>query len=141
MEFYDDPRRAQIEPMHEFMQTWARWGRYHSIRQESMTYKIMMWMRDHSKRVEDIREGIVLGQPIHCQDDDYEKIAWKVERLLTNQDLWSGHIRERDILKTYYKLPYASSLGFIARKLECKPWLVEKTVKDALYFMSTIWRD
>lgn len=127
--------------MHEFMQTWAQWGRYHPVRSESMTYKIMCWVRDHSKRIEDIREGIVIGQPIHCQDADFDKIALKVEHYLCKAELWSGHIRERDVLKIYYQMSQEAKPGFIARKLECKPWQIEEVVKVALFYLSGIWRD
>lgn len=140
MNFVDEPRRSKIEPMHEFMVMWARWGRYHPVRQESMTLKIMMWIRDHSKRVEEIREGLVTDRPIHVQEDDAEKIAWKVEhylRMLGEE----GKVRERNILKTYYLMPDNSKVGYVARKLDCKPWQVEKVVKDALYVLSQFWRD
>ncbi len=141
MDFSEDPRRAQIEPMHNFLEKWARWGRYRPIRHESMTYKIMCWVRDHLSRVAEIREGIVLGQPIHCSDDDCEKIAWKVEHymiLMGNE----GYKREREILRIYYlKSHPALPIGKLAKMMECKPWQVEQMVKEALYRLSTIWSD
>lgn len=141
MNFFDDPKRAQIEPMHEFLTTWARWGRMRPIYQESMTYKIMMWIRDHSKRVEEIHEGIVTGQPIHMRDDDSEIIAWKVEDCLHKMRTDCKH-RERNILLKYYRdSRNGEPIGAIARRLGCKPWKVEDNVKEALVVFSSYWRD
>lgn len=141
MKFYDDPRRAQIEPMHEFMQTWARWGKIRPSRYTSSTYQVMCWVRDHSKRVEKIREGIVLGQPIRFSDEDCEKIGWKVEHYMIL--MWNeGYKREIEILRIYYLESHpALPIGKLAKMMKCKPSQVEQMVKDALYRLSTIWSD
>lgn len=140
MEFYDDPRRAQIEPMHEFMQTWARWGKIRPSRYTSSTYQVMCWVRDHSKRVSDIREGIVLGQPIHCSDEDNEKVGLKVEhylRLLRERG-YRDSVRR---LKTYYMADLQMPLGRLANKIGVPMRKVEATIKDDLYRLSEIWMD
>ena len=140
MEFYDDPRRAQIEPMHEFMQTWARWGKIRPSRYTSSTYQVMCWVRDHSKRVENIRESIVTGQPIHYSDPDNNRIALKVEHYLC-QMMQEGYPRDAFILKTYYLSRDSANLGYIAKLLDCKPYQVEGIVKGSLYRLSCFWND
>lgn len=141
MEFYDDPRRAQIEPMHEFMQTWARWGRFRLIRHESMTYKIMCWIRDHSRRIEEIREGIVLGQRIHCRDEDQERIALKVEHYLRVLRE-SGKTSEVERLRFYYLQCHpAMPLGKIAQRIGCRSWQVEEQIKKDLIELARLWMD
>lgn len=140
MEFYDDPRRAQIEPMHEFMQTWARLGKIRPSRYTSSTYQVMCWVRDHSKRVEDIRESIVTGQPIHYSDPDNNRIALKVEHYLC-QMMQEGYPRDAFILKTYYLSRDSANLGYIAKLLDCKPYQVEGIVKGSLYRLSCFWND
>ena len=143
MNFNDDPRRYRIEPMHEFMLQWSAWGRHHPVRVESMTYRIMCWIEAHAKRDRDIEEGIVRGEPVHIVDEDRERIAWKVEYLLTRPHIWEGHERERRVLISYYRDARPSMpIGKIAHKfLDCEPWMVEETVKKALLYFSYWWRN
>lgn len=142
MKFIDDPRREQIEPMHELMLIWANYWRDRPRYDVSITYVAMCAIRNWSKRVSDIREGIVLGQPIRVTRTDTMIIAEKMRKLIHNQEAWSGHKRDRDVLVMYYLNIHPNEpIGRIARKLDCRPWQVEKTVNDALYYLSTIWRD
>lgn len=143
MDFNDDPRRYRIEPMHEFMLQWSAWGRHHPVRVESMTYRIMCWIEAHAKRDRDIEDGIVRGEPIHIVDEDRERIAWKVEYLLTRPHIWEGHERERRVLISYYRDARPSMpIGKIANQLlDCRPWQVEETVKKALLYFSYWWRN
>ena len=143
MDFHNDPRRERIEPMHHFMSHWASWGRHNPVRIESMTYRIMCWIEAHAKRDKDIEEGIVKGEPIHVVDEDRERIAWKVEYLLTRQHIWQGHQRERQVLIRYYRDVKPNwPIGKIAYKvLDCRPWQVEETVKEALLYLSYWWRE
>ena len=141
MDFSEEPLRYKLEPMHNFLEKWASWGRYRPIRHESMTYKIMCWVRDHSKRVEEIREGIVLGQPIHCKDEDVEKIAWKVEDTLVRMKR-DGKSKEVDDLVYYYlKCHPSTSRGRIAKRLDCCCSGIEKTIKADLLVFSDYWHD
>lgn len=140
MNFFNDPNRETIEPMHEFLEVWARWGRFRPLKQESITYKAMCWLRDHSKRVEEIREGIVTGQPIHYSDSDNNRIALKVEHYLCRM-MQDGYPRDAFILKTYYLSRDSANLGYIAKLLDCKPYQVEGIVKGALYRLSRFWSD
>lgn len=142
MTFVNDPRRSQIEPMHELMLIWADFWRDRPRYEVSITWVAMCAVRDWSKRVQDIREGIVLGQPIRVTRTDTAIIAEKMRKLIHNDEAWSGHRRDRDVLVTYYlKVHPKFPLGLIAKKLDCKPWQVEKTVNDALYYLAQIWRD
>lgn len=142
MNFLDDPRRQQIEPMHEFLTTWAQWGRFKPFRYTSLTYRVMCWMRDHSKTVQTIREGIVTGERVHYRVDDEtaEKVALKVEHYLRK-------LRDIDIgacerLRFYYlKASPEMPIGKIAKKLGCAPWKVDETIKNDLYQLSKIWED
>ena len=84
----------------------------------------------------------MLGKPIRVTRTDTMMIAEKMRQLLHTPELWSGHKRERDVLVMYYLIIHPNEpIGCIARKLECKPWQVETVVKNALYYLSTIWRD
>ena len=142
MNFADDPRRPHIEPMHELRLIWADYWRDRPRYDVSITYVAMCAIRDWSKRVEDIREGVVLGRPIRVTRTDTMMIAEKMRKLIHKDSAWSGHRRERDVLVTYYlKVHPCEPLGSIARKLDCKPRKVEESVKNALYYLSTIWRD
>ena len=142
MFFVDDPRRAQIEPMHEMMLIWADYWRDRPRYDVSITYVAMCAIRNWSKRVEEIREGIVLGRPIRVTRTDTMMIAEKMRKLFHTMEAWSGHKRDRDVLVTYYLNIHPNEpIGCIAKKLDCKPWQVEKVVKNALYYLSTIWRD
>lgn len=142
MNFLDDPRRATIEPMHEFMQIWADFWRDKKRYEVSITYIACMAVRDFHKRVHDIREGYVIGQPIRIIRRDRAVIAERVRKIIHTPELWEGHKDERRILVTYYlKIHPSMPIGKIASMLDCKPWEVDKKVKDALYYLSTIWRD
>lgn len=142
MKFIDDPRRDRIESMHELMLIWANFWRDRPRYDVSITWVAMCAIRDWSKRISDIREGIVLGQPIRVTRTDTLMIAEKMRKLIHNGEAWSGHHRERDVLVTYYlKVHPNEPIGRIARKLDCKPWQIDKIVNDALYYLSTIWRD
>ena len=146
MDFSNDPLRERIEPMDEFLRVWADWGREHCMRSESITYKLMCWIRDHSKRVEEIREGIATGERLHIRRDDSELIAWKVERILTHPDYWRGHHRERDILKGFYLAHPLDPAGRIAKVVSTNydrvyAWQLEGRVKKALLYFSNFWRD
>lgn len=141
MDFQNDPRRSRIEPMHEFLTIWSEWGRHHPVRLESMTWKIMVWIENHAKRDRDIEEGIVTGERIHVVDEDRERIAWKVEYLLTRQNIWEGHQREREVLIGYYKAHPSMHIAKIAnRRLGVKTHQAEETVKKALLYFSYWWR-
>ena len=140
MFFVDDPRRSQIEPMHEMMVIWANYWRDKPHLHVSPTYTAMCAIRDWSKRVEEIRESIVLGKPIRVTRTDEAIIAEKMRKLIHKDEAWQFHRRERDILVTYYlKVHPQEPIGRIARKLDCKPWQVDKLLKDSLYYLSTIF--
>ena len=142
MKFIDDPRREQIEPMHEMMLIWADYWRDRPRYDVSITWVAMCAVRDWSKRISDIREGIVLGKPIRVTRTDTMMIAEKMRKLIHNQAAWSGHMRDRNVLVTFYlKVHPNEPIGRIAKKLDCKPWQVETVVNNALYYLSTIWRD
>lgn len=142
MDFLNDPRRAQIEPMDDFLRTWARWGKFRPIRYASLTYRVMCWLRDHSKEVQQIREGIVTGERIRYyeRDEDCERIALKVEHYLRKM-FESGMQEEVRTLKKYYLSSPEINIGYLAKKLQCKPYQIENKVKDALYQLSKIWGD
>lgn len=142
MNFINDPRREQIEPMHELMVIWSDFWRDRPYYKTSSMWAVMCSVRNTSKRVSDIREGLVLGEPIRVTRTDSAIIAEKMRKLIHNDEAWSGHRRDRDILVTYYlKVHPHAPIGRIARMLDCKPWQVDKLVNDALYYLSTIWRD
>ena len=140
MRFYDDPRREAIEPMHEYLTMWANYWRDFPTQHVSITWVAMCSIRDWSNVEPNIREGIVLGRPIKTINTERAVIAEKVRVLFRNTEKWRGHHRDREVLMIYYaKTRPNQKIGYIARLLNCKPWLVEKTVKDALFYMSTVW--
>lgn len=142
MNFVDDPLRQYIEPMHEFLLTWARWGRFKPFRYTSLTYRVMCWLRDHSKTVQTIREGIVTGESVHYRDNDetVEKIALKVEHYL--RKLRNTDCAACERLRFYYlKASPEMPIGKIAKKLGCAPWKVDETIKNDLYQLAKIWAD
>lgn len=140
MFFVDDPRRAQIEPMHEMMQIWADYWRDKPVARVSPTWTAMCAVRNWSKRIEEIRECLVLGKPIRCTSTDTAMIAERMRKLLHNDQAWQGHRRERDVLVTYYlKVHPHAPIGRIARMLDCKPWQVNKLLNDSLYYLSVIF--
>ena len=146
MVFVDDPRRAQIEPMHEFLEVWARSSRLSKRRYVSPTLAVMERMEDAStrKEVQDMREEIATGHhPIALkQDIEFcETIADKVEFYLRKM-MFEGYARDVFILKTYYiDTMNHSSFFEISRKLGCRRWQIEIMVKDSLHRLSTFWRD
>lgn len=140
MKFVDDPRRSELEAMDEIMTIWADYWRDRHHRGVSSTWIAMQAVRNWSQRVEKIREGLVLGQPIRITRTDTVIIAEKVRKLIHDDALWSGHRRERDVLVTYYLKVHPSwPIGRIAKNLDCKPWDVESTVRNALCYFSLIW--
>ena len=142
MVFYDDPRREQIELMHEFMCIWADYWRDRPACGVSITWVAMNSIRLWSKRKKEIEEAIVTGKPIRLTRTDTAIIAEKVRKLIHDQEAWKGHKRERDILTAYYlKVKPSFPQGKIAAILDCKPWQIDRLVKDSLYFMSQIWKD
>ena len=90
--------------------------------------------------LENIRESIVTGQPIHYSDPDNNRIALKVEHYLC-QMMQEGYPRDAFILKTYYLSRDSANLGYIAKLLDCKPYQVEGIVKGSLYRLSCFWND
>ena len=142
MFFVNDPRRAQIEPMHELMLIWADYWRDKPHFHVSPTYTAMCAVRNWSKRIDEICEGLVLGKPIRVTRTDEALIAEKMRKLIHKDEAWQFHRRERDILVTYYlKVHPQEPIGRIARKLDCKPWQVEKLVNDSLYYLATIFHN
>ena len=140
MRFYDDPRREQIEPMHEFCSMWADYWRDYRFPHVSITWIAMCSIRDWASTTKEIKDAIVLGRPIKLIQPEKAIIAEKVRVLFLDNEKWEGHHRDREVLMTYYaKTKPRQPIGYIARQLDCKPWLVEKTVKDALFYMSKIW--
>ena len=143
MDFLNDPRRAQIEPMDDFLRTWARWGKFRPIRYTSLTYRVMCWLRDHSKEVQQIREGIVTGERIRYyeRDEDCEKIALKVEYYLRKM-FEDGKVAEVERLRFYYlKCPPEMPIKRIAKRLGCSKKKIDETIKADLYLMSMYWKD
>lgn len=148
MDFTNDPRRSEIEPMHEIMLAWADFWRDKPRYGVSITWVAMCSIRAQhfdAKELFDpknVRRGLTLGLPTHKPRVVNAIIAEKVRKLLHDQTKWQFHERDRKILVTYYlKVHPAEPIGLIARKLECKPWQVERLVKGALYYISTLWRD
>ena len=142
MNFVDDPRRGELEAMDELMQIWANYWRDKPHLHVSPTYTAMCAVRDWSKRIEKMHEDLVLGKPIRVTRTDVVMIAERMRKLLHNDEAWQFHHRERDILVTYYlKVHPHMPIGRIARKLECKPWQVEKLVNDSLYYLATIFHN
>ena len=143
MDFSNDPRRAQIEPMDDFLRTWARWGRFRPVRYTSLTYRVMCWLRDHSHEVQKIREGIVTGERIkyHESDEDSERIALKVEYYLKKM-YEDGKVAEVERLRFYYlKCSPEMPIHRIAKRLGCARNRIEETIKADLYLLSQYWRD
>lgn len=143
MDFLNDPRRAQIEPMDDFLRTWARWGRFRPIRYASLTYRVMCWLRDHSKEVQQIREGFVTGERIRYyeRDEDCEKIALKVEHYLRKM-FEDGKVAEVERLRFYYlKCSPEMPVNRIAKRLGCSKKKIDETIKADLYLMSMYWKD
>ena len=133
MVFVDDPRRSQIEPMHEFMTIWANyWRDSHTVSsQVSPTWMIMDALERFSGRVGDIRENFGAlpeeRKPIKITRSDNAIIAEKVRLLIHDQDAWRGRHRLRHALVTFYLKTFNHEpIGRIARKLDCKPWDVNK---------------
>ena len=148
MDFTNDPRRADIEPMHEMMVAWADFWRDRPRYGVSITWVAMCSIRAqhfNAKELFDpknVRRGLTLDKPIRVPRAVNEIIAEKVRKLIHDQTKWRFHERDRKILVTYYlKVRPNDRIGVIAKKLECKPWQVDRLVKDALYYLSTIWKD
>ena len=148
MDFTNDPRRAEIEPMHEMMMAWADFWRDRPRYGVSITWIAMCSIRaQHFSAKElfdpkNVRRGLTLDKPIRVPRAANEIIAEKVRKLIHDQTKWRFHERDRKILVTYYlKVRPAEPLGSIAKKLECRPWQVDRLVKGALYYLSTIWKD
>ena len=145
MNFADDPRRSELESMHEKMEIWADFWKDRPVRNVSITWIVMnsirMWSNKKPKEREHERES----NPWSNLRRPYAErtiIAERVRRIIHDQEAWKFHATERRILVTYYlKVKPAMPIGAIARKLDCKPWQVERLVKDALYYLSTIWKD
>lgn len=148
MDFTNDPRRADIEPMHEMMVAWADFWRDRPRYGVSITWVAMCSIRAqhfNAKELFDpknVRRGLTLEKPIRVQRAVNAIVAEKVRKLIHDQTKWRFHERDRKILVTYYlKVRPAEPLGSIAKKLECRPWQVDRLVKGALYYLSTIWKD
>lgn len=148
MDFSNDPRRSEIEPMHGIMQAWADFWRDRPRYGVSITWIAMCSIRaQHFKAKElfdpnNVRRGLTLDKPIRVKRVVNAIVAEKVRKLIHDQTKWRFHERDRKILVTYYlKVRPAEPLGSIAKKLECRPWQVDRLVKGALYYLSTIWKD
>lgn len=148
MDFSNDPRRSEIEPMHGIMQAWADFWRDRPRYGVSITWLAMCSIRAqhfNAKELFDpknVRRGLTLDKPIRVPRAVNAIIAEKVRKLIHDQTKWRFHERDRKILVTYYlKVRPNDRIGVIAKKLECKPWQVDRLVKNALYYLSTIWRD
>ena len=148
MDFVNDPRRAELEKMHLVMQAWADFWRDKPRYGVSITYIAMCSIRAQHFCLKEFfdpknpRRGLTLGLPTRVPRAVNAIVAEKVRKLIHTPDLWRFHERERRILVTYYlKVRPAEPIGAIAKKLDCKPWQVERLVKDSLYYLSTIWRD
>ena len=148
MDFQNDPRRADIEPMHEIMKVWADFWRDKPRYGVSITWIAMCSIRAqhfNAKELFDpknVRRGLTLGLPTRKPRALNAIVANKVQDLIQDREKWKFHERDRQILITYYlKVHPAEPIGLIARKLECKPWQVDRLVKGALYYFSTIWKD
>lgn len=143
MNFWNDPRRAQIEPMHDFLTTWGRWERFKPTRNVSPTYRVMCWIRDHSHEIQKIREGIVTGETVHYRDSDEtcEKVSLKVNFYLSKMRQ-AGYVTEVEQLRFYYlKCSPEMTISRIAKRLGCTVRKVDDTIKDALYLFSKFWKD
>lgn len=148
MDFSNDPRRAEIEPMHGIMQAWADFWRDRPRYGVSITWLAMCSIRAQNFKAKErfdpnnVRRGLTLGLPTPRPRAVNAIVAEKVRKIIHDQTKWRFHERDRKILVTYYlKVHPAEPIGSIAKKLECKPWQVDRLVKGALYYLSTIWRD
>lgn len=148
MDFSNDPRRAEIEPMHGIMQAWADFWRDRPRYGVSITWVAMCSIRAQHFNAKELfdprnaRRGLTLDKPIRVPRAVNAIIAEKVRKLIHDQTKWRFHERDRKILVTYYlKVRPNDRIGVIAKKLECKPWQVDRLVKNALYYLSTIWKD
>lgn len=148
MDFSNDPRRAEIEPMHGIMQAWADFWRDRPRYGVSITWIAMCSIRAQNFKAKElfvpnnVRRGLTLGLPTPRPRAVNAIVAEKVRKLIHDQTKWRFHERDRKILVTYYlKVHPAEPIGSIAKKLECKPWQIDRLVKGALYYLSTIWRD
>lgn len=140
MNFFDDPLRYKLEPLHEFLTTWGQWGKFHTFSSVSNTYKIMCWVRDHSKRDAEIEEGIINNEPIQLRDDDRERIANKVEYCLQRMKAECKHREVHTLIEYYRDTRNAEPIGSIARRLQCKPWAIDRVVREALIVFASFWR-
>lgn len=139
MDFSDDPRREQIEPMFERVKIWAAWSRSRPERMQSPTYNVMQWIEDHAEKRDNDEEVVITGEPIRISTDNSEEIALRVEHCLC-QLRTSGYARDVFVLKTFFTAR-TQSMYRIAKQLRCKTYQVDALVCNSLYRLSTLWRE
>lgn len=138
----------EIERMDRIMKNWADYWRDRRRTNVSITWVACMSVR--AQRFdwrafydpENPRRGLSLGQPTKVPRVVDAVEAEKARKLIHDPQKWQGHKDERRLLVVYYlKVRPSEPIGSIAKKLDCKPWQVEKKMNQALYYLSKIWRD
>ena len=141
MIFCDQIDMVDLERADELLRNWQRWGRDKGGRILSPTWIVMRSIRNHSKRTKVDDEEAGFAQAKDFPDVD-EKLAEKVEALLTDKDKWTGHHHERQVLcKWYdYRLRDGVPKYVIERKFKCSLQQAERQVIEALRYFNKLQR-
>lgn len=160
MEFIGDPQESKLRTMQEFIRFWA-WSQKERKRTGvNPLYSLMMSVRnaeEELKRIEQkvaekdnpnaARRGLTLGKPIPMTRIEKQLITQKVDKILSDPELWRGHYRDKEVLVKFYLDRSASPFGCnesvkaFSKSFRVPRWQVKNMVRSALAYFSTLYRE
>ena len=140
MEFFDDPEESKLRLMQEYLRIWA-WSQKERRRTGvNVLYPLMMSVRRIEKSEENVRRGLVLGQQVPVSRVERQQIAMKVDKIMSNSELWRGHYRDKEVLAMFYLDSSTNSRGcneherIFAKRLCLSRWQVKPILRPSLLF-------
>lgn len=160
MEFLGDPQEDKLRTMQEFLRFWA-WSQKERKRTGvNPLYSLMMSVRnaeEELKRIEQkvadkdnpnaARRGLTLGKPIPMTRIEKQLITQKVDKILSDPELWRGHYRDKEVLVKFYLDRSASPFGCnesvkaFSKSIRVPRWQVKNMVRSAILYFSTLYGD
>lgn len=158
MEFIGDPQESKLRTMQEFLRFWA-WSQKERKRTGvNPLYSLMMSVRnaeEELKRIEQkvtnkdnpnaARRGLTLGKPIPITRIEKQLITQKVDKILSDPELWRGHYRDKEVLVKFYLDRSASPFGCnesvkaFSKSFRVPRWQVKNMIRSALMYFSTLY--
>lgn len=147
MEFLGDPQEYRLREMQQYLRWWAWSQRERRKTGINVLYPLMMSVRRAEKTEENVRRGLVLDQKINVTSIEKHMIAQKVDRIMSDPELWRGHYHDKVVLAAFYLDNTANWRGCneferaFCRQFRVCRRDVKEMLRSALLYFSALYGD